>query len=221
MRLGVSKQVKVSLIWSSPVSDSQQTILPLSELFESIYVRLKELSALHMRSQPRGHTLQPTAVVHEAFIKLAERDSSEFKTEEHFLATAATVLRSVLGDHARRRLAKKRGGQSFKASTDVFEPFDATVDSGGILALEDALQSLAKEDPRSAQVAELRIFGGLEPEHIARLLDLSSATVTRDWRFAKAWLQTDYDVRVRTGALRPSASNVIGTIDDSSAEVTQ
>jgi DNA-directed RNA polymerase specialized sigma24 family protein len=104
-------------------------------------------------------------------------------------------------------------------STDVFEPCDATVDSGGILALEDALQSLAKEDPRSAHVAELRIFGGLEPEHIARLLDLSSATVTRDWRFAKAWLQTDYDVRVRTGAIRPSAANnVIDSMDDSSDE---
>ena len=204
------------------MSDSQQTILPLSELFESIYVRLKELSALHMRSQPLGHTLQPTAVVHEAFIKLAERDSSEFQTEEHFLATAATVLRSVLGDHARRRLTKKRGGQTFKANTDVSEPFDATVDSGGILALEDALQSLAKEDPRSAHVAELRIFGGLEPDHIGRLLDLSSSTVARDWRFAKAWLQTDYDVRVRTGAIHPSAANnVIGTMDDSSAEVTQ
>ena len=90
------------------------------------------------------------------------------------------------------------------------------------MALEDALQSLAKEDPRSAHVAELRIFGGLEPDHIGRLLDLSSSTVARDWRFAKAWLQTDYDVRVRTGAMHPSAANnVIGTMDDSSAEVTQ
>ena len=177
---------------------------------------------MHMRSQPRGHTLQPTAVVHEAFIKLAERDSSEFQTEEHFLATAATVLRSVLGDHARRRLTKKRGGQTFKANTDVSEPFDATVDSGGILALEDALQSLAKEDPRSAHVAELRIFGGLEPDHIGRLLDLSSSTVARDWRFAKAWLQTDYDVRVRNGAIRPSAANnVIDSMDDNSDEVSK
>lgn len=204
------------------MSDFQQKNLSLSALFESIYVRLKELSALHMRSQPRGHTLQPTAVVHEAFIKLAERDTNDFQTEEHFLATAATVLRSVLGDHARRRLTKKRGGQSFKASIDVFEPFDATVDSGGILALEDALQSLAKEDPRSAQVAELRIFGGLEPEHIARLLNLSSSSVSRDWRFAKAWLQTDYDVRVRTGAIQShDVTDVIGTIDDAPAGVTQ
>lgn len=200
------------------MTDSLQTILPLSELFESIYFRLKELSALHMRSQPYGHTLQSTAVVHEAFIKLAERDSKEFQSEEHFLATAATVLRSVLGDHARRRLSKKRGGQNFKASTDVFEPFDATVDSGGILALEDALQRLAKDDPRSAQVAELRIFGGLEPDHIARLLDLSSSTVTRDWRFAKAWLQKDYDVRIRTGDKRPSAASLVNDSKDGSSD---
>jgi RNA polymerase sigma-70 factor (ECF subfamily) len=181
-----------------PVSDSRQDNPSLSALFESIYGRLKELSAMCMRAQPSGHTLQPTAVVHEAFVRLADRDPSEFQGEEHFMATAATVLRTVLVDHARRRRSKKRGGTAWKASTDEFHPIDPTVEVGGVLALEDALQALAKNDARAAKVAELRIFGGLPMEHVARLVDLSVATAERDWRLARAWLEKEYDVCVRS-----------------------
>jgi RNA polymerase sigma factor (TIGR02999 family) len=181
-----------------PVSDSRQDNSSLSALFESIYGRLKELSAMCMRAQPSGHTLQPTAVVHEAFVRLADRDPSEFQGEEHFMATAATVLRTVLVDHARRRRSKKRGGTAWKASTDEFQPIDPTVEVGGVLALEDALQALAKNDARAAKVAELRIFGGLPMDQVARLCDLSVATAERDWRLARAWLEKEYDVCVRS-----------------------
>ena len=182
------------------MSDTRSEQPSLPQLFESIYGRLKELSAMCMRSQPAGHTLQPTAVVHEAFVKLAEREASEFESQEHFMATAATVLRSVLVDHARRRRSKKRGGVAWKASVDEFQPMDPTVEVGGVLALEDALQQLAKNDSRSAQVAELRIFGGLPMDQVARLLDVALATAERDWRLARAWLEREYDVGIRSSA---------------------
>ncbi len=152
----------------------------LPELFEGIYARLKELSSMFMRHQPVGHTLQPTAIVHEAFVKLAERDVEDFEGEEHFFATAATVLRSVLVDHARRRRSKKRGGGR------------RTADVAGVLEFEDALATLAKIDPRSAKVAELRVFGGLSMEHVARLNGTSIPTAERDWRFARAFLEKQY-----------------------------
>ncbi len=188
------------------MSDSVDITPSLPQLFESIYGRLKELSALCMRSQPAGHTLQPTAVVHEAFVKLAERDASDFKSEEHFLATAATVLRTVLVDHARRRRTKKRGGNAWRASTDEFQPMDPTVEVGGVLALEDSLRALAENDPRAAQVAELRIFGGIAMEQVARMLDVSLATADRDWRVARAWLERQYDVSVRQASARGEAA---------------
>lgn len=121
------------------------------------------------------------------------------------MATAATVLRSVLVDHARRRHTKKRGGAKWKGSTDEFEPTDPTVEVGGLLALEDALKALAENDQRSARVAELRIFGGLSMDHVARLLDISLSTADRDWRVAKAWLEKEYEVNVRLLAREEAA----------------
>ncbi len=178
----------------------------LPELFESIYGRLKELSAMFMRSQPVGHTLQPTAVVNEAFLKLADRDSSDFASEEHFFATAATVLRSVLVDHARRRGSKKRGAGRRGASMDTYDPADRSADVGGLLELEDALQCLAKVDARSARVAELRIFGGVSMDHVARLVGTSVPTAERDWRFARAFLEKQYGLSSSGGGKAASGS---------------
>ena len=164
----------------------------LPDLFESIYVRLKELSSMFMRSQPAGHTLQPTAIVHEAFLKLAEHESVDFQSEEHFFATAATVLRSVLVDHARRRGSKKRGAGRRGASMETFDPTDPAAGVAGLLELEDSLLALAKVDARSARVAELRIFGGMAMDHVARLVGTSIPTAERDWRFARAFLEKQY-----------------------------
>ncbi|MBM4098451.1 MAG: sigma-70 family RNA polymerase sigma factor [Planctomycetes bacterium] len=171
----------------------------LPELFEAIYGRLKELSSMFMRSQPMGHTLQPTAVVNEAFIKLAERDAGSFVSEEHFFATAATVLRSVLVDHARRRSSKKRGAGKRGASMGIFDfdPADRSSDVTGLLELEDALQALAEIDARAAHVAELRIYGAVSLDHLARLLGTSVPTVERDWRFARAFLEKQYGVTAK------------------------
>jgi RNA polymerase sigma factor (TIGR02999 family) len=202
----VSSHRLVNILLEWPVSEFvPPASVSLSQLFESIYGRLKDLSTLCMRAQPSGHTLQPTAVVHEAFLKLADRDPAEFKGQEHFMATAATVLRSVLVDHARRRHTKKRGSANWKGSADEFEPTDPTVEVGGLLALEDALKALAENDQRSARVAELRIFGGLSMEHVARLLDISLSTADRDWRVAKAWLEKEYEVNVRLLAREEAA----------------
>ena len=164
----------------------------LPELFETIYVRLKELSTLFMRAQPAGHTLQSTAIVHEAFLKLAERESTDFESEEHFFATAATVLRSVLVDHARQRKSKKRGAGKRGASVELFDPEDGSGNAVGVIELEDAMQSLALVDARAARVAELRIFGGMSMDHVARLLSTSVPTAERDWRFARVFLEKQY-----------------------------
>jgi len=165
----------------------------LPELFETIYVRLKELSTMFMRAQPAGLTLQSTAIVHEAFLKLADRESTEFESEEHFFATAATVLRSVLVDHARQRKSKKRGAGKRGASVELFDPEDGSTSAAvGLIELEDAMQSLAIVDARAARVAELRIFGGMSMDHVARLLSTSVPTAERDWRFARAFLERQY-----------------------------
>jgi len=164
----------------------------LPDLFESIYGRLKELSAMFMRNQPAGHTLQPTAIVHEAFLKLAERDLGEFDSEDHFFATAATVLRSVLVDHARRRGSQKRGAGKRSPSMEMFDPVDHACNVTGLLELEDAMRALEKADARSARVAELRIFGGMAMDHVARLVGTSLPTAERDWRFARAFLEKQY-----------------------------
>lgn len=184
---------------SRPVSPSSgEPTLP--ELFETIYGRLKELSSMFMRSQPMGHTLQPTAVVNEAFIKLSERDAGSFVSEEHFFATAAIVLRSVLVDHARRRRSKKRGAGKRGASMDTFDPAGRSSDVSGLLELEDALQALAKVDARAARVAELRIYGAASMDYVARLLGTSVPTAERDWRFARAFLKKQYGVTARERA---------------------
>lgn len=164
----------------------------LPELFETIYVRLKELSTMFMRAQPAGHTLQSTAIVHEAFLKLADRESTDFESEEHFFATAATVLRSVLVDHARKRKSKKRGAGKRGAAVELFDPEDGSTSAMGLIELEDAMQSLAIVDARAARVAELRIFGGMSMDHVARLLSTSVPTAERDWRFARVFLEKQY-----------------------------
>ncbi|NBX36970.1 MAG: RNA polymerase subunit sigma-70 [Planctomycetes bacterium] len=164
----------------------------LQQLFDGIYGRLRELSGALMNRQRVDHTLQPTAIVHEAFLKLADRDPSEFKDETHFMATAATVLRTVLIDHARKKGSKKRGGKGAHFSVEPWDLIDTSAGLRGVIDLEDSLRRLAEADARAAKVAEMRIFGNMEPETIAGFLEVSIPTVTRDWRFAKAFLERQY-----------------------------
>ncbi|MBK7876209.1 MAG: sigma-70 family RNA polymerase sigma factor [Planctomycetes bacterium] len=158
-----------------------------SALFALLYEELRALAAAAMQRGAAGHTLQPTAIVHEAWIKLAAPDALIVHDREHFLALAARAMRQVLVDHARGRAREKRGGDRERVTLD-----GAVAPTGlselDVLALEEALERLANYSELKARVVELRFYGGLTLEEIGHVLDLSTRTVDREWRFARAWL---------------------------------
>jgi RNA polymerase sigma factor (TIGR02999 family) len=159
-----------------------------ADFLTEVYADLKAVAAGYFRREWAGHTLQPTAVVHEAYARLSGKGT--FKSRTHFMLVASTTMRRVLVDHARRRLAKKRGGG--KAGVTIADVADSAESVGGggidVLELDDALVKMEGVYPRPARVVELRFFGGLRVEDTARLMGLSVATVESDWRFARAWL---------------------------------
>jgi RNA polymerase sigma factor (TIGR02999 family) len=138
------------------------------------------------RERP-GHTLQPTALVHEAYMRLADFRSLQWKNRVHFFAISAQVMRRVLVDFARSRERRKRGGTPQRLSLDECANLGAQHDAA-LLALDDALAALASEDARKCQVVEMKFFGGLSTEEIAESLNVSPETVLRDWKLAKLWL---------------------------------
>jgi RNA polymerase sigma-70 factor (ECF subfamily) len=158
-----------------------------ARLLELVYAELRDLAGGYARGQRAGHTLQPTALVHEAFLKLVHGGEPAFGDRAHFLAVAATAMRQILTDHARARAAQKRGGAWEKVSLSDLR-ISAEEDEIDLLALDDALAKLAAFDPRKHRVVELRFFGGLTVEEVARVLDLSTTTVESEWRAARAWL---------------------------------
>lgn len=159
----------------------------LDALMPLIYNELRRRAADQIRRERPGHTLQATALVHEAFIRLAGQRTPEWRDRAHFFAIASRVMRQVLVDHARARHAKKRGDGATRLSLD-----DALLVSQahgeGLVALDDALTALAKQDETKARLVEMRFFGGLSIEDTAEVLGLSPATVKRHWAFARAWL---------------------------------
>lgn len=163
-------------------------------LFRELYPELKRVAARAMRRERPDHTLQPTAVVHEAFLELAGQDRSRFRDRGHFLAVAGWVMRRILVEHARGRAAAKRGGGRDDAALDELAEAAGALDPGlseEILAVDFALEKLGERDQRAARVVTLRYFGGLSLEEIAAALDLSLATVKREWTAARAWLQRE------------------------------
>lgn len=157
-----------------------------ARLTELLYGELRGLAAGYLRSEGTGHTLQPTALVHEAFLRMTAQ-RLEWNDRSHFLALAARTMRRVLVDHARRRLAGKRGnGVSVVVTAPPPDGDDRALD---VLALDDALQALAASDSRAAKVVELHFFGGLDVAETAEALGISAATAKRDWTFARAWLR--------------------------------
>jgi RNA polymerase sigma factor (TIGR02999 family) len=156
----------------------------LERLLPLLYAELHDIAARHMRGERPDHTLQPTALVHEAFLRLLTPGSYEDRT--HFLRAASTAMRHVLVDHARARNAAKRGGALRVTLDEALAGRDERVVE--LLVLDDALTRLAAAEPRWAQVVELRFFGGLEVPDVAAALGISAATVKRDWQFARAWL---------------------------------
>ena len=161
-----------------------------AEMMEAIYDDLRALAGGYFRSQPDDHTLQPTALVHEAFVRLARQDASKFRGREHFFAVAATAMRQILTSHARKRLAAKRGGGAKQVTlTNIVLPEGpSTLD---LVELDRVLSELEALNERQARLVEYRFFGGLTVPEIAKVLDVSVTTVEKDWRRARAWLAAE------------------------------
>jgi RNA polymerase sigma factor (TIGR02999 family) len=158
----------------------------LAELMPLVYGELRRLAQHYMRREHGDHTLQPTALVHEAYLRLVGNDRRPFNNRVHFYGAAAQAMRRILVDHARRRRAQKRGDDPAMVSLDSI---DAGVDlRRDIVALDEALTRLAAEAPQPARVVELRYFGGLSIDETAEVLGVAPATVKRHWTFARAWL---------------------------------
>jgi RNA polymerase sigma factor (TIGR02999 family) len=157
------------------------------ELFPLVYAELRRIAAREMRREKPGRTLQTTALVHEAYLRLLKDASLSFENRAHFLGIAARAMHEILIEHARARSARKRGGGDVRLTLD-----DAVIGTAApsidVLAVDEALQRLARLDQRHARVVELRYFGGLSVEETAVALGLSPATVKRDWTLARAWL---------------------------------
>jgi len=157
------------------------------DLWNFLYRDLRSLAAKYLLRERRDHTMQPTDLVHEAYVRLIDETRVEVHHREQFFALAAGTMRHILIDHARKRLAAKRGSGARKISIEVL-PTLSIGDTEELVALDDALSSLATVDPDLAELVELRFFGGLKHEEVARHLDVSVATVGRRWRLARAWL---------------------------------
>ncbi|MBU0637755.1 MAG: sigma-70 family RNA polymerase sigma factor [Planctomycetes bacterium] len=159
-------------------------------LFTVVYAELRAVAGSYFRHQRLDHTLQPTALVNEAFLRLVDQSCVEWKSRAHFLAVAARAMRQILIDHARRRNAAKRGGELCRVTLDeAVTPITDT--DPELLDLDDAMQTLASMDQRQSKIVELRFFGGMTVEEIAHVLDLSKTTVETDWRMARAWLRRE------------------------------
>ena len=159
----------------------------LDELMPLVYEELRRMAKNYMNSQSSGHTLQTTALIHEAYIKLSDQKDKKWQNRAHFFAVAAQAMRHILVDHARSHQTQKRGGETQIISLDqVAEISDKR--SAEIIALDEALQELEKLDARKSRVVELRYFAGLNEEETAAVLKISRQTVQRDWSFAKGWL---------------------------------
>jgi len=163
----------------------------LEQIYELVYAELRRIAAARLRAERDGHTLQPTALVNEAYLKLAASPGAGIQDRSHFLSVAARAMRQVLVDHARRRDAAKRGAGVAPATLTgrrLASPDPAGLDSDELLALDAALDRLDAMDSRLRQVVELRFFGGLTDTEVGEVLGVTRRTVQRDWTRARAWL---------------------------------
>ncbi len=170
--------------WSDGDPDAPARLMPL------VYAELRRLARDYLRRERSDHTLQPTALVHEAYLRLVDQTRLTWQNRAHFYGIAAQLMRRILVDHARTHGAQKRGGATQKLSLDEarFSPEERPAD---LLALDEALKALAETDERKARVVELRFFGGLNMEETAEVLQVSEKTIRRDWQMAKLWLHRE------------------------------
>ena len=179
-----SEQTDVTMLlnaWSDGKEDALDELMPL------VYQELRKLARSYLRAERPEHTLQPTALVNEAYLRLVDQRNVRWQNRRHFFGIAAQLMRRILVDHARKRQSEKRGGG------ETLIPFEEAkgvpVKARDLVALDDALKDFATIDPRSAKIVELRQFGGLSIDETADVLEISPATVKRDWTVAKAWLR--------------------------------
>jgi RNA polymerase sigma-70 factor, ECF subfamily len=158
------------------------------EAMSAVYQEMRRLAGNYMARESKDHTLQPTALVNEAFLRLMGNETPQVNDRQHFYALAARSMRQVLVDHAREKHAIKRGSGGIKVEINEIHAISDSGDTD-IVALDEALQKLEQLDARAAKVVELRFFGGYSDKEVAEMLDLSFATVRRDWEFARTWLR--------------------------------
>ena len=167
--------------WNEGEVAARDALIPL------VYDELRRLAKRHLAGQRGSHTLQATALVHEAYLRLVSRKRGQWQDRAHFFALAAQMMRQILVDHARARNAAKRGGGAVTVVLDQ-EPGMQPAMNLDIIALDSAMKRLAELDPRQSQIVELRFFGGLSIEETARVVDISPATAKREWATARVWL---------------------------------
>ncbi len=180
---------RLLLAWRQGDRDALENLIPL------VYSDLYRMAERHLRRERAGHTLQPTAIVNEAYLRLVGGEGGDWQNRAHFFAAAARSMRRILVDHARARKAKKRGGQGTRYLLDtaiMVEPRAV-----GLIAVDDALEKLAVLDAEQGRVVELRFFAGLTEDETAEALGISPATVHRKWLSAKAWLYRELADRSR------------------------
>lgn len=174
--------------WSEGRRDALDRLVPL------LYEDLRRLAAGYMRHESPGHSLQPTALVHEAYVRLIDQRQVHWRNRAHFFGVAAGIMRRILVDHARSRRADKRGGE-WDRVTLVEDQVADRAQEIDVLALHESLERLAAFDSRQERIVELRYFGGLTIQEVAEVVGISEATVVRDWTIAKAWLRADLSAR--------------------------
>ena len=172
--------------WRSGDGDALQALMPL------VYDEMRRLAHRYLRRERPGHTLQSTALVHEAFVRLTGNALPQWQDRAHFFGIAAHLMRQILVEYARSRNADKRGGAMPKLNIDSVEEPSAKPDVD-IVALDDALKDLSRIDPQQSRVVELRFFSGLSIEDTAQVLGISESTVKRDWNTARVWLYRELD----------------------------
>jgi len=163
----------------------------LDELLPLVYSELRRQAARHLRRERKDHTLQTTALIHEAYLKLIDQRNVKWESRSHFFAIASQAMRRILVDYARTRTRVKRGGDDIKLSLEAAEPLASNEKSVDLIALDEALTRLALLDEQQSRVVELRYFSGLSLNETAAILHISRATAAREWNMAKAWLHRE------------------------------
>jgi RNA polymerase sigma-70 factor, ECF subfamily len=163
----------------------------LDQLIPVIYEHLRRIAGAQLRREAPGHSLQPTALVHEAYLRLVDQRQVHWRNRAHFFGVAASVMRRILVDHARARLAGKRGGGLERVTLLGDEAAGGSPPAIDVLALHESLRRMAAFNPRQERIVELRYFGGLTIEEAAEVIGISEATLVREWTIAKAWLRAD------------------------------